>query len=159
MGNVSLFIILIISLVNLLKASYLETAHIPEGTADLFFHIFDWAEAILLGLVPVIVFGFLVLALLARLLIQIDVKVRERRGQQPSQTSMNYLRSLHRGHSLFNRAAIKKKRTEKRRHARPSFGANPHAQSVRSPSCMDEEKLAMQFKMAAHGAHHRRSSC
>ena len=53
---------------NLMKAIYYETGEIPKEEADLIFRIYDIIENVLVSLVPLVVLGFILLALLFRIL-------------------------------------------------------------------------------------------
>ncbi len=64
----SLLILLCIAIMNLMKAIYYETGEIPEEEADLVFRIYDIIENVLVSLVPLVVLGFILLALLFRIM-------------------------------------------------------------------------------------------
>ncbi len=63
----SLTVLLAISVMNLLKASYFTMGEVPNGSADTIFQVYDWLEAVFLGIIPIIIVGFVILAILGRL--------------------------------------------------------------------------------------------
>ena len=75
--NASLAILVLVSMVNMLKAAYFESGNIPSGVPDQVLVIYDWIEAILLGLLPVIMVAFVGLALVATIVILLTTKCRK----------------------------------------------------------------------------------
>ena len=66
--TVSLTILVFIAMMNLLKAAYFQSGEIPDTTADDIFKIYDWIEALLLGIIPLCIVGVVAIGILARLL-------------------------------------------------------------------------------------------
>ena len=64
----SLTILLSISVMNLLKAVYFQAGEVPESTAEQIFTIYDWYEAVMLGVIPLCIIALVVLLILCRLL-------------------------------------------------------------------------------------------
>ena len=52
--NVSLTVLVFISVMNLLKAVYFEAGNIPDGTPDRLFMNYDWVEGVLVGVLPLL---------------------------------------------------------------------------------------------------------
>ena len=52
--NVSLTVLVFISVMNLLKAVYFEAGNIPDGTPDRLFMYYDWVEGVLVGVLPLL---------------------------------------------------------------------------------------------------------
>ena len=77
---VSLGLLLAVSIMNLLKAAYFGSGEVPAGSADQVFWVWDWVEAVLLGLLPLVVAGFVALAVLIRVGAYI---VKRLRGHRP----------------------------------------------------------------------------
>ena len=75
----SLAIILFISIMNLVKATYFEAGNIPTNVADRVFFFYDWIEAFFLGFIPMIIGGFIGVALIVTLGIYIQSKCCSRR--------------------------------------------------------------------------------
>ena len=67
METISLSIILLVSIMNLLKAAYFQSGEIPDSTADKVFEVYDWIEAILFGIVPLVFTGLIALGVLIRM--------------------------------------------------------------------------------------------
>ena len=63
--TLSLTVLLLISIMNFLKSSYFQSGEVPDPTTDKIFFIYDWIEALLLGVVPLGIIGLLILSLLA----------------------------------------------------------------------------------------------
>ena len=66
--TLSLSILLLVSMMNLLKAAYFQSGEIPDSTADKVFEIYDWIEAILFAIIPLVIVGVVVAGVLIRML-------------------------------------------------------------------------------------------
>lgn len=64
---ISMGILLLISIMNLIKAVYFYSGEVPVGAADTIFIVYDWAEAIALSALPMIILGLLAIALFIRI--------------------------------------------------------------------------------------------
>ena len=95
----SLTILLMVSVINLLKASYFQAGNIPADIADKFFLGYDWIEAFLLGLIPVIVGVFVVFALLMTLVLFVRKKCQgpesKSKSRRPSKPTGFYAYNIH----------------------------------------------------------------
>ena len=66
--TVSLVLLLLIAIMNLLKAAYFQAGEIPDQTADMIFLVYDWTEALLLGILPLVIIGLVILAVIIKML-------------------------------------------------------------------------------------------
>ena len=66
--SVSLFILLGIALMNLIKGVYFDSGETPLGVADTIFLVYDYLEVILVSIIPSSMLLFIVLCILIRLL-------------------------------------------------------------------------------------------
>ncbi len=67
--GVSLFILLGIAIMNLVKAVYWDSAVIPKGPADTIFRVYDIIEKVLISLVPLTIAAFVLLCIILRLML------------------------------------------------------------------------------------------
>ena len=88
--TISLSTLLIISLMNVLKAAYFELGKLPEGYVDDLFRIWYFVEMVLLGVVQLAIVGFVILALIIRLIaVPIEWRKSRNKAQRDSHTQVN----------------------------------------------------------------------
>ena len=66
--TLSLSILLLVSMMNLLKAAYFQSGEIPESTPDKVFEVYDWVEAIFFAIIPLGIVCVLVTGVFLRML-------------------------------------------------------------------------------------------
>ncbi len=59
----ALSLLVMISIINLVKATYLESEAVPHGHMNTLFFIYDWIELVFTGILPAVVFGLIGLAM------------------------------------------------------------------------------------------------
>ena len=64
----SLTVLTIVSVMNLVKAAYFQSGEIPDPGVEKIFEAYDWAEAVLFGMLPLVVIGIAAVCILLRIL-------------------------------------------------------------------------------------------
>ncbi len=64
--SVSLFVLLGISMMNLIKGVYFDSGEVPLSTADSMFHVYDYVEVFLVSVIPACILLFVLLCIVIR---------------------------------------------------------------------------------------------
>lgn len=89
--TVSLTMLMFISIINLLKATYFESGSLPHTTAKTLFRIYDWIEAILLGVIPSIVMAVVAISIPITIIFYIKDKWCKGQKNSSSQEDTSYI--------------------------------------------------------------------